>query len=71
MKDNVEGILVSSRCFPGGKVVKNPSATVGDGFNPWIRKIPGEGNGNLLQYSSLENFMDREAWQGLLPWGCE
>ena len=33
------------------------------GFNPWIRKIPRIGNGNLLQYSCLENPMDRGAWQ--------
>ena len=26
-------------------------------------RFSGEGNGNLLQYSCLENFMDREAWQ--------
>ena len=31
-------------------------------FNPWIRKIPEERNGNPLQYSSLENPMDRGAW---------
>ena len=30
------------------------------GFNPWVRKI--EGNGNPLQYSCLENAMDRGAW---------
>ena len=29
-------------------------------FNPWVRKIPGGGNGNSLQYSCLENPMDRE-----------
>ena len=28
-----------------------------------FRKIPGEGNGNLLQYSCLENLKDRGAWQ--------
>ena len=61
MKDNIESILVSSRYFPGGTVVKNPPANVGDWFTPRIRKIPGEGNGYPLQYSSLENFMDREA----------
>ena len=33
------------------------------GFNLWIGKIPWEGNGYLLQYSYLENFMDRGAWQ--------
>ena len=32
------------------------------GFHPWSRKIPGEGNGNLLQYSCLRNPMDRGAW---------
>ena len=44
-------------------MAKNLPANVGDCFNPWIRKMPGEGNGYPLQYSSLENFMDREAWQ--------
>ena len=29
-------------------------------FGPWVRKIPGEGNGNTLQDSCLDNFMDRE-----------
>ena len=32
------------------------------GFHPWVEKIPGEGNGNPLQYSCLENSMDRGAW---------
>ena len=32
------------------------------GFNPWIGKIPGGGHGNPLQYSCLENSMDRGAW---------
>ena len=32
-------------------------------FNPWVRKIPWKGNSNILQYSCLENPMDREAWQ--------
>ena len=31
-------------------------------FNPWVGKIPGGGSGNILQYSCLENPMDR-AWQ--------
>ena len=31
-------------------------------FYPWVGKIPGEGNGNPLQYSCLENPMDRGAW---------
>ena len=31
--------------------------------HPYIQAVPGEGNGNPLQYSCLENFMDRGAWQ--------
>ena len=33
------------------------------GFNPWVGKIPWRGDGNLLQYSCLENLMDRGAWR--------
>ena len=32
-------------------------------FDPWLRKIPGEGNGNPPQDSRLENPMDGGAWQ--------
>ena len=32
------------------------------GFDPWVRKIPGGGHGNPLQYSCLEKPMDREVW---------
>ena len=32
------------------------------GFDPWVGKIPGEGNSSPLQYSCLENPMDRGAW---------
>ena len=32
-------------------------------FDPWVRKIPGEGNGNPLQYSCLENPIDRGTWR--------
>ena len=32
-------------------------------FNPWVGKILGEGNGNPLQYSCLENSMNRGTWQ--------
>ena len=49
--------------FPGGAVVKNPPASVGDtGSIPGSERSPGEGNGNLLQYSCLGNPMDRGAW---------
>ena len=33
------------------------------GLIPWLGRYPGEGNGNPLQYSCLENPMDRGAWQ--------
>ena len=48
-----------------GLVVKNPSANAGDirdvGSIPGLGRSPGEGHGNLLQYSCLENPMDRGA----------
>ena len=47
--------------------VKNPPASAGDardsGLIPGLGKSPGEGNGNPLQYSCLENSMDRGTWQ--------
>ena len=50
--------------FPGGSVVKNPPAKAGDaGSIPWSGRSPGRGNGNPLQYSCLENPMDRGTWQ--------
>ena len=49
--------------FPGGLVVKNPPA--GDaGSAPGSGRSLGEENGNPLQYSCLENPMDRGAWRG-------
>ena len=47
-------------------VVKNPPANAGDvrdkGLIPGSGRFPGEGNGYPLQYSCLENPMDRGAW---------
>ena len=49
--------------FPGGSVVKNPSASAGDmGPIPGSGRPPGEGSGNLIQYSYLGNSADRGAW---------
>ena len=46
--------------FPGGSLVKNLPANAGDmGSIPGLGRSPGEGNGNPLQYSCLENSMDR------------
>ena len=48
-------------------VVKNPPANAGDikdvGSIPGLGRSPGEGHGNPLQYSFLENSKDRGAWQ--------
>ena len=43
-------------------MVKKPLQCKRPGFDPWVWRSPGEGNGNPLQYSCLENPMDRGAW---------
>ena len=50
--------------FPGGSDGKELACSAGDpGLIPESGRSPGEGNGNLLQYSYLESSMDRGAWQ--------
>ena len=50
--------------FPGGSNSKESACNVGDpGLIPGYGRSPGDGNGNPLQYSFLENSMDRGAWQ--------
>ena len=52
--------------FLGGTIIKNPPSSVGDARHmsliPGSGRSPGVGNGNVLQYSCLENPRDREAW---------
>ena len=49
--------------FPGGSDSKAYAYNAGDlGSIPGSGRSPGEGNGNPLQYSGLENPMDRGAW---------
>ena len=49
--------------FPGGSEVKASAWNVGDpGLIPGLGRSHGEGNGNPLQYSCLENPMDGGAW---------
>ena len=49
--------------FPGGTVVKNPPDKAGDmNLIPVLGRFTGEGDGNPLQYSCLENSTDRKAW---------
>ena len=53
--------------FPAGAVKKNLPANTGDtrhmGSIPGSGRYPGGGNGKLVQYSCLENLMERGAWQ--------
>ena len=57
--------------FPGGSVVKNLPANAGDaGSIPGSGRSPGEGNGNPLQYSYLENLWTEEP-EGLQSMGLQ
>ena len=51
-------------------MVKNPPANAGDirdvGLIPGLGRFPGGGQGNPLQYSYLENSMDRGTWQTIV-----
>ena len=50
--------------FPGGSDGKESACNEGDpSLIPGLERSPGGGNGNPLQYSCLENSMDRGAWQ--------
>ena len=60
--------------FPGGSGSKEYVCNAGDlGSGPGLRRSPGEGNGNLFQYSCLENSMDRGASQATVNgvWSCK
>ena len=53
--------------FSGGSAVENPPANVGDvGLISTLGISLGEGNGSLLWYSCLGNFMDRGAWWAMV-----
>ena len=50
--------------FPGSSVGKESACSAGDpGLVTGSGRSPGQGNGNPLQYSCLDNPMDRGAWQ--------
>ena len=63
--------------FPGGSEVKASASNAGDpGLIPGLGRSPGEGNGNPLQYSCLENPIDgeshgRRSLVGYSPWGSK
>ena len=57
-----KNLFIGDRGFPGGSVVKNLLANAGEvGSVPGSGRFPGEGNGNPLKYSCLENPKDRGA----------
>ena len=60
-------LLVYVLSFPGGSDIKSSACNVGDpALIPELGRSPGVGNGNPLQYSWLENPMDRGAWQAAI-----
>ena len=63
------------RAFQVALVVKIPPAFAGGVRDadsiPGLERAPGGGHCNSLQYSCLENPMDRGAWGGYSPWGCK
>ena len=57
--------------FPGGSGGKESVCNAGDlDLIPGLGTSPGEGNGNPLQYSCLENLMDRGTWWVVCLVGC-
>ena len=54
--------------FPGGPDSKESACNAGDpaGSIPGLGRSPGGGHGNPLQYSCLENSMDRGAWWAMV-----
>ena len=54
--------------FPGGSAIKNQPANAGDaGSSLGLGRSPEEAKGHPLQYSGLENPMDRGTWQAAVP----
>ena len=62
--EHLHALWVLLRDFPGGSDGKESACNAGDLDSiPGSGRFPEEGNGNPLQYSCLENSMDRGAWQ--------
>ena len=62
MTDNT----ISGHSFPGGASGKEPTCQCRrwkrHRFDPWVGRSPGEGHGNPIQYTCLQNSIDRRAW---------
>ena len=66
-RDQLGGTGLTNYYFPGGSESKESACSAGDlGSIPVSGRSSGEGNGNPLQYSCLENPMDRGAWQAIV-----
>ena len=70
MKLPYQTLFYLGRGFPGDSVGKNPPANAGAAGDadslPGSGRPPGEGNGNPLQYSCLEDPMDRGTWWAIV-----
>ena len=63
---------VSSEGFPSGSDGKESACSAGGPrLSPGSGRSPGGGKDNPLQYSCLNNPIDRGAWQAYSPWGCK
>ena len=66
-RDKIGLGLKYTHCFLGGSDSKESACNVGSIHG--LGRSPGEGNGNPLQFSYLDNSMDRGAWQSGSSWG--
>ena len=63
VETSLEKLSIFNKPFPGSSEVKVSACNAGDlGSIPGLGRSPGDGNGNPLQYSCLEDPMDRGAW---------
>jgi len=63
VETSLEKLSIFNKPFPGGSEVKVSACNAGDlGSIPGLGRSPGDGNGNPLQYSCLENSIDGGAW---------
>ena len=63
-------VYIRPKSFPGGSDDKESACNAGDpGLNPGSGRPTGKGNGNTLQYFSLEEFHGQRSLVGYSPWG--
>ena len=67
MSNLIRDILYMRQGFPGGSDGEESACNAGNlGLIPGLGRSSGGGSGNPLQYSCLENFMDRGPWQAIV-----